>query len=132
MAKYLVRTRKVMTNKLLHRLQMVVDVIAPEQANIGKDLIRAELAKTYKVKGESIVLFGFRSAFGGGKCTGFALIYENSDFLKKNTPKYRLARMGLATKKTGSRKQIKELKNKRTLMRLKRNPNTNLIIPMLF
>jgi small subunit ribosomal protein S24e len=117
MAKYIVRTRKVMTNKLLHRLQMVVDVISADQANIAKDLIRAELAKKYKSKPESIVLFGFRAVFGGGKSTGFALIYENPDFLKKITPKYRLARMGLATKKTGSRKQIKELKNKRKKVR---------------
>ena len=113
MAKYIVRTRKVMTNKLLHRLQMVVDVISADQANIAKDLIRAELAKKYKSKPENIVLFGFRTVFGGGKSTGFALLYENPDFLKKATPRYRLARMGLTTKKTGSRKQIKELKNKR-------------------
>ena len=30
-----------------------------------------------------VVAFGFRTAFGGGKSTGFALIYETMDYAKK-------------------------------------------------
>ena len=50
--------------------------------------------------------------FGGGKSTGFALIYDNEAAEKKFEPKYRLARVGLGPERSGSRKQIKEKKNK--------------------
>merc|ERR1712080_428893 len=51
--------------------------------------------------------------FGGGKSTGFALIYDTMDFAKKFEPKYRLLRQGLVEPKTrGSRKQRKEKKNR--------------------
>ena len=58
------------------------------------------------------MLFGFRTDFGGGKSTGFALVYDSFEDAKKYEPKYRLARVGLAKKKEGSRKQIKEKKNR--------------------
>lgn len=50
--------------------------------------------------------------FGGHKSTGFCLIYENLEVLKKTEPRYRLIRQGLATKKEGSAKQKKEKKNR--------------------
>ena len=40
-----------------------------------------------------IIVFGFRTAFGGGKSTGFALIYDTIEDAKKYEPKYRLARV---------------------------------------
>jgi hypothetical protein len=40
-----------------------------------------------------IYLFGFRTAFGGGKSTGFCLIYDNLEAAKKYEPKHRLARV---------------------------------------
>ena len=43
-------------------------------------------------------MFGFRTQFGGGKSTGFALIYDSVDALKKFEPHYRLVRIGQATK----------------------------------
>ena len=39
------------------------------------------------------MLFGFRTDFGGGKSTGFALIYDSLEDAKKYEPKYRLARV---------------------------------------
>jgi len=60
----------------------------------------------------TVILFGFRTDFGGGKSTGFALIYDSVEDAKKFEPKYRLARVGLAKKREGSRKQIKEKKNR--------------------
>jgi small subunit ribosomal protein S24e len=60
----------------------------------------------------TIIVFGFRTAFGGGKSTGFALIYDTVEDAKKYEPKHRLARIGLAKKREGSRKQIKEKKNR--------------------
>ena len=56
------------------------------------------LAKMYKTTSDVVVCFGFRTAFGGGKSTGFALIYDSMDFLKKNEPKYRLARVSVCSR----------------------------------
>ena len=47
----------------------------------------------YKTEASSVVCFGFKTAFGGGRSTGFALIYDNLDAAKKFEPKYRLARV---------------------------------------
>ena len=60
-----------------------------------------------------VVAFGFRTAFGGGKSTGFALIYETMDYAKKFEPKFRLIRQQALEKKAAtSRKQRKEKKNR--------------------
>lgn len=67
----------------------------------------------FKVKDTNcVMLFGFRTAFGGGRSTGFALVYDDVEAAKKYEPKYRLARIGLQKKREGSRKQIKEKKNR--------------------
>ena len=48
----------------------------------------------YKIKDKNtIFVFGFRSAYGGGKSTGFALIYDAVEDAMKFEPKYRLARV---------------------------------------
>ena len=53
------------------------------------------LSQLFKVTTEldRIFLFGFRTAFGGGRSTGFALIYDSLDAAKKYEPKFRLARV---------------------------------------
>merc|ERR1711962_391082 len=93
-----IRTRKFMTNRLLMRRQMIVDVLHSGKATVAKSDIREKLARMYKATADCIVCFGFRTAFGGGKTTGFALIYDSLDFLKQYEPKYRLARLGLFKK----------------------------------
>lgn len=50
-----VRTRKFMTNRLLKRKQMIVDVIHPNTATPKKSEVRESLAKNYKV----LFLFSF-------------------------------------------------------------------------
>merc|ERR1712193_401556 len=108
-----VRTRKFMTNKLLNRKQMVVDVLHPGKASIPKTEIRENLAKMYKTTSDLVVAFGFKTAFGGGKSTGFALVYETMDYAKKFEPKFRLIRQQALEKKgQTSRKQRKEKKNR--------------------
>ena len=114
---YTIRTRKVLTNRLLHRLQMVIEVIHPNLPNVSKEQIRDYLSKHYKCKPDSIMLYGFRTAFGGGKSTGFALIYDNKDFMVKIEPTFRLTRLGLAPKRGFGRKQKKELKNRKKKVR---------------
>merc|ERR1712168_1294151 len=102
-----IRTRKFMTNRLLMRRQMIGDVLHPGKATVAKSEIREKLARMYKSTADCIVCFGFRTAFGGGKTTGFALIYDSLDFLKQYEPKYRLARLGLFKKERQARKQRK-------------------------
>uniref|UniRef100_A0A453SED3 40S ribosomal protein S24 n=1 Tax=Aegilops tauschii subsp. strangulata TaxID=200361 RepID=A0A453SED3_AEGTS len=107
------RTRKFMTNRLLARKQFVLEVIHPGRANVSKAELKERLAKVYEVKDPNcIFVFKFRTHFGGGKSSGFGLIYDNLESAKKFEPKYRLIRNGLATKVEKSRKQIKERKNR--------------------
>jgi len=48
----------------------------------------------YDVKDpNSIFVFKFRTHFGGGKSTGFGLIYDSVESAKKYEPKYRLIRV---------------------------------------
>lgn len=48
----------------------------------------------YEVKDpNAIFVFKFRTHFGGGKSTGFGLIYESVENAKKYEPKYRLIRV---------------------------------------
>jgi small subunit ribosomal protein S24e len=101
-----------MTNRLLQRKQMIVDIIHPNSANLSKSDLRDKLSKMYKADKENIFVFGFRTHFGGGKSTGYALIYDNIEAAKKFEPKYRLVRQGLLEKVQQSRKQIKEKKNR--------------------
>lgn len=49
---------------------------------------------------------------GGGRSTGFGLIYDSFTEMQKLEPKYRMARMKHITITKGSRKQIKEKKNR--------------------
>lgn len=43
-------------------------------------------------------MFGFRTQYGGGKSTGFALVYDSHEAMKKFEPNYRLVRVGAAEK----------------------------------
>ncbi|KAK2159115.1 hypothetical protein LSH36_158g03027 [Paralvinella palmiformis] len=95
----------------------VVDVLHPGRATVPKTEIREKLARMYKTTADVIFCFGFRTQFGGGKTTGFALIYESLDYAKKFEPKYRLARHGLLEIKRTARKQRKERKNRQKKVR---------------
>eukprot|EP00842_Homolaphlyctis_polyrhiza_P004208 jgi/Hompol1/4789/HPOL_003877-RA len=106
------RTRKFLTNRLLQRKQMILDVIHPGRANVSKNDLRDKIAKAYNADVESVFVFGVKTAFGGGKSTGFALIYDSLDAAKKFEPKYRLVRQGHGEHKKTNRKQRKEKKNR--------------------
>ena len=122
------RTRKFIRNPLLGRKQMVVyvhsappvlfspplfpyqekqsnrlvpgisDVLHPSRPNVSKDELRSKLAELYKASKDTVSVFGFRTQYGGGKSTGFALIYDSNEVMKKFEPRYRLVRYGQATK----------------------------------
>jgi small subunit ribosomal protein S24e len=74
---------------------MVVDVLHTGLANVSKSDVRDNLAKLYKTDKDCVVCFGFKTDFGGGKSTGFALVYDNITALKKFEPKYRIVRVCL-------------------------------------
>ncbi|KAF2675556.1 hypothetical protein BT63DRAFT_420754 [Microthyrium microscopicum] len=107
------RTRKFIRNPLLQRRQMVVDVLHPNRANVAKDELRVKLSEIYKSPKDTVSVFGFRTQFGGGKSTGFALVYDSEEALKKFEPHYRLVRYDLAKKiEKASRQQRKQRKNR--------------------
>lgn len=108
-----IRTRKVLSNPLLARRQFVIDVIHPNRANISKDDLRVQLSELYKVEKDQVSVFGFKTQYGGGKSTGFGLVYNSVSDAKKFEPTYRLVRYGLATKiEKAARQQRKQKKNR--------------------
>ncbi|ELW70643.1 40S ribosomal protein S24 [Tupaia chinensis] len=106
------RTRRFMTN---HHFRG-----NPGKAAVPKTEIPGKLAKMCKTTPDAIFVLGFRTHFGGGKTTGFGVIYDSVDYAKKNEPKHRLARHGLYEKKKTSRKQRKERENRRQKVGLQR------------
>jgi small subunit ribosomal protein S24e len=72
----------------------MLDVYHPGKAGVSKADLRKLIAQTYKVQDENtIFLYGFKYAFGGGKSSGFGLIYDNILAAKSYEPKYRLRRV---------------------------------------
>lgn len=93
-------------------IQMIVDVLHPGRANVGKKELQDVVGGMFKADPKLTFLFGFKTKFGGGKSTGFCLIYDNETAARKFEPKHRLVRSGFMTQKDKSRKAIKEAKNK--------------------
>mmetsp|Transcript_49588 Transcript_49588/g.114938 ORF Transcript_49588/g.114938 Transcript_49588/m.114938 type:complete len:134 (-) Transcript_49588:108-509(-) len=114
MTEFTIRTRKFKSNPLLGRKQFVLDVIHPNMGRVTKKDLSTKLASMYKVHDQQCIqLFGFKTAFGGGRSSGFGLIYDNIDKMKKFEPKFRLVRAGLETTKGKmGRRAKKDLKNR--------------------
>ncbi|OBT72324.1 small subunit ribosomal protein S24e [Pseudogymnoascus sp. 05NY08] len=112
------RTRKFIRNPLLGRKQMVIDVLHPNRANVSKDDLRGKLAELYKCTKDQINVFGLQTQYGGGKTTGFALVYDSPEALKKFEPHFRLVRVGAAEKiEKPSRAQRHQRKNRLKTLR---------------
>lgn len=69
---------------------MVVDVLHPTRPNVSKAELADKLAAAYKTDKKLVVPFGFRTQFGGGRSTGFVLIYDSDAAQLKIEPKHRL------------------------------------------
>ncbi len=78
----------------------------PGLANVSKKDLRDKLSKMYKATPDAVICFGFKTQFGGGRSTGFALVYDSIEAAKKFEPKHRQARNGLITFNRVSRKQM--------------------------
>ena len=87
------RTRKFITNRLLNRRQFVVDVLHPTRATVSKAELNEKLAALYKTDKGRVSTFGFKTKFGGGRSTGFGLIYDDEESQKKFEPKHRLVKV---------------------------------------
>mmetsp|Transcript_119446 Transcript_119446/g.168011 ORF Transcript_119446/g.168011 Transcript_119446/m.168011 type:complete len:110 (+) Transcript_119446:111-440(+) len=96
---------------------MILEVIHPGQPNVSNDTLKGLLAKKYKTDVKNIIVYGFKTAFGGGRSHGFCLIYDNADAIQKYEPKYVLRRLKLMEDRFGNRKQRKELKTKKKKVR---------------
>lgn len=73
---------------------MVLDVIHPARPNVSRAELCEKLAAMYKAPKEQCVVFGMRTAFGGGRSTGFALVYDSRESMKFE-PKFRLVRVSI-------------------------------------
>ncbi|PKS05739.1 hypothetical protein jhhlp_007568 [Lomentospora prolificans] len=94
------------------------DILHPNRANIAKEELREKVASMYKATKDQVSVFGLRTQYGGGKTTGFALVYDSPEAMKKFEPQYRLVRVGLATKpERASRQQRKQRKNRQKTLR---------------
>jgi small subunit ribosomal protein S24e len=113
----IIRAKKFLLNRLLARRQMILEVIHPGQPNVANDVLKGHLAKKYKTDAKNIIVYGFKTAFGGGRSHGFCLIYDNFDSLQKYEPKYTLRRLKVIEDRMGNRKQRKEIKTKRKRVR---------------
>ena len=89
----IVRFSKIKNNRLLNRVQMMVDVFHPSENKVTKETIR-EYIRTH-FKKQHVSLFGVKKFFGGGRTQGFCLIYDNEDSMKKFEPPSRLKRAEL-------------------------------------
>lgn len=81
-----------------HFLTAHSDVLHPNRPNVSKDELRTKLSEMYKANKDAVSVFGFRTQYGGGKSTGFALVYDSPEALKKFEPNYRLVRYSLGVK----------------------------------
>merc|ERR1711959_794644 len=107
-----IRPRKLLTNRLLQRRQMILDVNHPGLATPDKEMLKNKISeflsknKGHKAVAEATVIFG--------KNTCFALCYDSVDAAKKHEPKHRLIRSGHqeAPALVIGRKQRKEKKNR--------------------
>ena len=85
-------------------LTQVLDVLHPGLANVSKEALKEKVAKMYDVRDSNqIYLFGFKTQFGGGKSTGFGLIYDSIDAAKKFEPLHRLRRMRRSSRRRQTR-----------------------------
>ena len=61
----------------------------PESPNVPRQTLKEMISKKYKCHERNVILFGFRTKFGGMRSTGYCLIYDTFDMLKKYEPRHR-------------------------------------------
>merc|ERR1712110_1306494 len=100
-------------NPLMERKQCNIQLIHPEMANVSKKDIKEALSKKLKSAEDRISIFGLKTKFGGGRTSGFALIYNTYEDKAKYDPETLLRRDELNFKPKVGRKAKKEIKSRR-------------------
>jgi len=90
MDKLLVRFKKIKNNRLLNRVQMVVECYHSPSQNVTKEQLRDAIKG--KFKKSHIVLMQVKKLFGGGRTRGLALVYDNEESMNKIETHRRVAR----------------------------------------
>ncbi|XP_045143016.1 40S ribosomal protein S24-like [Echinops telfairi] len=107
-----------MTNRLLQREQVLIDVLHPGKATVPETETGEKLAKMYKTAPDVIFRFGFRTHFGGGKTTGFGRNDDSLDDTVLNTD----LQDRLCEKTKTCRKQRQEHERRRQTVRSRTGP----------
>ena len=109
--------RKIMDNRLLCRKQMMIDIFHSGKNAPSNEQISVEISKKFKVDKNTVVVYGTKSKFGGGRTKSFCLIYDSFDLRKKldTLPNQRM--LGLKQKKTQIRKIRKSLRRRQNCVR---------------
>ena len=85
----LISVRKFLKNPLLERKQFVVDIYHPG-LDISKKKVRSLVAKKMRVQENTIMLYKFKTKYGGGRTQGVCLIYDSQESMKKYEPYHRM------------------------------------------
>lgn len=102
-----IKNRRLRVNKLLARRELLLDVYHEGKPNVSQKDLKEMIANKYKWDPKNLVLFGFKTAFGGNRSSGFCLAYDNQQYLVKYEPTYRLRRAGIVPKRNPKRKALK-------------------------
>ena len=72
---------------------MVLEVIHPARPNVSRSELQEKVGELYKTPREQVSVFGMRTHFGGGRSTGFALVYDSQEAMKSFEPTHRIVRV---------------------------------------
>ena len=86
---------------------MVCEVFHEGKANVSQADLKQLISNKFKWDPKNLVLFGFRTAFGGHRSTGFCLAYDNQQAIVKYEPTHRLRRLEILPKRNPKRKPEK-------------------------
>ena len=62
-------------------------------ANVSREDVKKALVTRFKTQVDRISIFGLKTKFGGGRSSGFALIYNSAEDKKKYDSKTNLRRV---------------------------------------
>ena len=113
--KLTMKISKIKNNRLLDRVQMIVNVYYDPKVKVTRAHITKKLVEKFKKPHVSV--FGMKKVLGGGRTKCFALVYDSDDSLKKFEPKARLARMELE-KLEPKKENLLKLKKQEKLSKL--------------
>jgi len=85
----------------------LLDVYHEGKPNVSQADLKALITAKYNWDTKNLVLYGFRTAFGGNRSTGFCLAYDNQQYLAKYEPNFRLRKLAILPKRNPQRKAEK-------------------------